>query len=179
MSEQHTTLYCYNHPQTETSLRCNNCDKPICPKCAIKVQIGYRCPECVRGQQKKFETAMWYDYPVVFIAVGILTLIGSILISLISRFFFGIFTFFLTPVIGYGISEVTRFIISRRRAKSLFQLAAISSLIFSLPLLLISVLALFSGGFSLGIILSVVWQGFYTFTIPTTIYYRLRGIRLK
>ncbi|MEN6392186.1 MAG: B-box zinc finger protein, partial [Anaerolineaceae bacterium] len=35
MTDNPPTLYCTNHPQTETSLRCNRCDKPICTKCAV------------------------------------------------------------------------------------------------------------------------------------------------
>jgi hypothetical protein len=67
MIEKTEELYCANHPQTPTSLRCNRCEKPICPKCAVKTPIGYRCKECVRGQQKIFDTAQWYDYPLAFL----------------------------------------------------------------------------------------------------------------
>jgi hypothetical protein len=44
-----TVLHCYVHPNRETSLRCNNCDRPICAACAIRTPTGYRCRECVRG----------------------------------------------------------------------------------------------------------------------------------
>ncbi len=57
-------LYCANHPHRETSLRCNRCEKAICPECAVLTPIGYRCQECVRAQQKTFDTNVWYDYPV-------------------------------------------------------------------------------------------------------------------
>ena len=57
-----TTLYCYVHPTRETSLRCNNCERPICAQCAVRTPTGYRCKECVRERQKTFETAEWYDF---------------------------------------------------------------------------------------------------------------------
>ena len=28
------TLYCVNHPNTPTTLRCSRCEKPICLRCA-------------------------------------------------------------------------------------------------------------------------------------------------
>jgi hypothetical protein len=52
-----TTLYCANHPEVETLLRCNRCGKPICMKCAVRTPVGYRCRECVYGQQTVFYTA--------------------------------------------------------------------------------------------------------------------------
>ena len=55
-------LYCKNHADLETALRCNNCNEPICSQCAIQTPTGYRCPECVRGQQKIFNTAKSQDF---------------------------------------------------------------------------------------------------------------------
>jgi len=48
-------MYCYVHPDRETLLRCNRCERPICQSCAVLTPTGYRCKECVRGQQKIFE----------------------------------------------------------------------------------------------------------------------------
>ena len=46
MSEINNTLTCTFHPNVETQLRCNRCNKPICIKCAKHTPTGYRCPEC-------------------------------------------------------------------------------------------------------------------------------------
>ena len=56
-SNDDNTLYCANHPKVETLLRCNRCGKPICTRCAERTPVGYRCSECVRGQQAVFYTA--------------------------------------------------------------------------------------------------------------------------
>jgi hypothetical protein len=72
MTVEAPKMYCANHPNVETSLRCNKCEKPICARCAILTPTGYRCKECVRGQQKVFETAKWLDYPLIFMIVAIL-----------------------------------------------------------------------------------------------------------
>ena len=74
------TLYCYIHPNRETSLRCNQCNRPICASCAVRTPTGYRCKECVKGQQKIFDTAEWYDYIFGFAMAGVLSLIASLLV---------------------------------------------------------------------------------------------------
>ena len=42
------TLYYANHPDRETVLRCNKCGKPICPECAVRHPVGWRCRECAQ-----------------------------------------------------------------------------------------------------------------------------------
>ncbi|MFU8773748.1 MAG: B-box zinc finger protein, partial [Anaerolineales bacterium] len=69
-------LFCVNHPQTETTLRCNRCEDPICARCAVLTPTGYRCKDCIRGLQKSFDTAEWYDYGVSFILAGFLSYLG-------------------------------------------------------------------------------------------------------
>jgi membrane associated rhomboid family serine protease len=49
-----TPRYCYRHPQVETSLRCNRCNKPICLKCAQRTPVGFRCVECVLEIEDKY-----------------------------------------------------------------------------------------------------------------------------
>ena len=92
------TLYCANHPDRETLLRCNRCGKPICTQCAIKTPVGYRCKECVRGQQKVFETATRMDVPLAFLTAGVLSWLGSYSAVL------GFFTIFVSPIIGVLIA---------------------------------------------------------------------------
>ena len=97
------TLYCANHPQTPTSLRCNKCGKPICARCAVRTPVGYRCKDCVRGQQQLFETALWYDYVVAaIIAAPLAAIAGFLVMSL------GFFVFFLSPVVGGAVAELVR-----------------------------------------------------------------------
>ena len=47
--------YCEVHPDRETSLRCNKCGRLMCTECAVLTPVGYRCRECVRGQQERPE----------------------------------------------------------------------------------------------------------------------------
>jgi len=170
MTEETPVLYCANHPDIATNLRCNRCEKPICPKCAVLTPTGYRCKECVRGQQKQFETAQWFDYIIAVLVAGGLAFAGSLLVR-----FLGFFTIFLAPVLAIGIAEAVRYSVGRRRSKRLFQLATAAAVLGCLPLLLQSLLGLFFGGFNL----SILWLGLYAVTLGSTIYYRLLGISIR
>lgn len=174
MSETPPTLYCANHPTVETSLRCKTCGKPICPKCAVLTPTGYSCKECLNRQQKIFETANWYDYPLTFFIALILSYLGSRLIPSL-----GFFTIFLAPIAGVGIAEAIRWITKRRRGKRLFQLAALAAVLGALPVLLQLLFSIFMGASFLSVLWRMIWQGLYLFTITSSIYYRLKGIQIK
>src|SRR5512140_2507734 len=96
-------LHCVNHPNVETTLRCNRCERPICARCAVLTPTGYRCKECVRGQQKIFETALWYDYVLAVVLAGGLSFAGSLLVQVL-----GFFTIFVAPIAGVVIAEAVR-----------------------------------------------------------------------
>jgi len=38
---------CYRHPGRETYIRCQRCDRPICPDCMRDAAVGFQCPHCV------------------------------------------------------------------------------------------------------------------------------------
>jgi membrane associated rhomboid family serine protease len=38
---------CYRHEGRETWIRCQRCDRPICPDCMREAAVGYHCPACV------------------------------------------------------------------------------------------------------------------------------------
>lgn len=172
-----TTLYCANHPNRETSLRCNRCEKPICVQSAVLTPTGYRCKECVRGQQKVFETATWIDYPIAVIIAIVLAYVGSLIASFLS-----FFTIFLAPIAGVVIAEAVRRATRRRRSRRLYLAAAAGVILGSLPLILIDGLAILLGGHTGGIsllgLLPLVWQVLYVFLVVPSFYYRLSGIQL-
>lgn len=159
-------LYCANHPTVETALRCNRCEKPICPKCAVSTPTGYRCRECVRGQQKTFETAQWWDAPLAFGVALVLGVLGSLIASVM-----GFFVLLIAPATGVIIAEVVRFVVRKRRSQVLFLSAAAGAVIGSLPFLLIQLLAMNLWGLAL--------HGFFTVTVGLSVYQSLKGINLR
>ncbi|GAA5105065.1 rhomboid family intramembrane serine protease [Alloalcanivorax gelatiniphagus] len=43
---------CYRHPDRETWIRCQRCDKSICPDCMRDAAVGFQCPDCVKQAAK-------------------------------------------------------------------------------------------------------------------------------
>ncbi len=179
--EQTQTEYCINHPKVETSLHCNRCGRPICAQCAIHVDTGYRCKDCVRGQQKIFNTAQTLDYPLAFVIAGVLGFLGSLVISLVGRlgFFAIIATIFIAPIVGSVIAGGVRLVTQKRRSKRLFQLATLGAALGGLPLILSAVAAMLLTGSGFAYLYPLIWQVLYLVLVPPTVYYRLSGIELK
>ncbi len=170
-----TIQYCTNHPNTETNLRCNRCEKLICSKCAVHTPTGYRCKDCVRSQQKVFETAIWYDYLFGFFFAGLISYLGSLIAPRL-----GFFVLFLAPIVGMVIAEGSRFITRRRRSKPLFITISAGALLGGLPLLLQQIISLLfflsQPDFTFGFLFSALWHGAYVVIVTSTVYYRISGL---
>lgn len=166
-------VVCYNHPDRETMLRCNRCNRPICTACAVLTPTGYRCKECVRGAQKNFETAKPIDYALAFVIAAALSFVGSLIAS-----FLGFFTILIAPIAGALTAEAVRGAVQKRRSKLLFQVATAGSIIGALPQLVIPLAALLLGG-GVGGLFGVLWPAIYTFMVASTLYYRLSGIQIR
>ncbi len=171
-------LVCANHPGRETSLRCNRCGKPICGQCAVRTPVGYRCKECVAGQQKIFDTARWIDYPLA----GIVTALG-VGLALLLLGFIGFWGLFLAPVVGGGLAEIVRWAVRRRRSRRLPWVALAGGLLGMLPHVVptlgFALLALF-GGADFGVVggaaFGALWPVINGGLVISTLFYRLRGI---
>ena len=167
-----TTLYCYVHPTRETSLRCNNCERPICAQCAVRTPTGYRCKECVRERQKTFETAEWYDFIFGFIIAAVLSAIAAFLVTLIGGI--GFFGWFLiaagAPTAAVAIAEGVRRVTNRRRSRPLFMTIAVGVILGALPVILIQVLR--------GDLFGILFQVIYLIIATPVVYTRLSGIQL-
>lgn len=172
MSEA-TITYCANHPTRETNLRCNNCGKYICAKCAVRTPTGYRCPECVRGQQKTFETARNLDYVLAFSVAVVLSAIGALIASRI-----GFFTLLLAPAAGGVIAEAVRAATGRRRSPRLFLLTAIAVVVGGAPFF-VEPLVFFLNTGNMGALLNILWPLIYSSFASSAAFYRLSGIELR
>lgn len=172
MSEE-TLTYCANHADRETRLRCNNCGKYICSECAVQTPTGYRCRECVRGQQKTFETANSYDYLIAFVVAAVLSGIGGFLSTVI-----GFFTILLAPGAGSLIAEAVRVATGRRRSPRLFQVAVAGVAAGAAPFVVLPLFFLLTRG-GLGALISLIWPLLYASLAASTAYYRLSGISIN
>lgn len=122
-------LHCANHPDRETVLRCNRCNKPICTQCAIQTPVGKRCPECVRSQQAKYYNAEGYD---LYIGAAVALIMGAGLGALaylflgLVGFFSFLLAFFVGSAAGGAVAEVIRRALRRRRARGMKVAATIA-----------------------------------------------------
>jgi hypothetical protein len=164
--------YCYVHPNRETGLRCNQCERPICASCAIRTPTGYRCKQCVKGQQNKFDTAEWFDYLFGFSVAGILSLIASLLAGVVGSF--GIFILllisFAASTVGVIIAEAARFVTRRHRSRKLYLIVVAGMILGALPF---SIAGIFMGDF-IGLIAQII----YLVIATPVMYYRLSGLQL-
>ena len=167
-----TELTCYNHPNRPTTLRCNQCDRPICASCAVRTPTGYRCKECVRGQQKIFDTSEWIDYVAGFFTTAVLGGLASLLVGLISNIgFFGWFIIAAgAPTAGVIIAEAGRFVTRRHRARPLYITVTAGSIIGAVPAFLFHLFY-----FDL---FSLLFLIIYIFIATPVIYTRLSGIQI-
>ncbi len=169
-----TTTYCYAHPTRETSLRCKRCDNPMCVSCAVRTPTGYVCKDCVRQQQKTFDTAMWYDYLIGFGVTFVLSLIASGLTGVIASFL-GFYMIFIAAAVGGGagafIADVALRAVNKRRSKPLFISCAVGVVVGALPVMVVL--------FFMGNMLALISLGVYIVVVTPTVYSRLSGIQLS
>ncbi len=176
-------MVCTNHPNKETSLRCNRCGKPICAQCAVQTPVGYRCRECVSGQQKVFETTRQLDFPLAAFVSGSAVGLATVLLSYLS--FWGLFV---APVIGGAIAEGVRVVVGRRRGRNLPLAAAIGGILGVLISLTYRICPylqwafLSSEGNQLaalgGTVGILIWPLISGALMISSMYYRLRGIQI-
>lgn len=158
------------------TLRCSRCGKPITPAEAIQTPTGYRCSDCVRQQQKVFDTSQPLDYVWGVLLAAILSLLASLATSVI-----GFFTILLAPAAGVGIAEAVRFATKKRRSKRLFRLVSIGIILGGLPMMAFTLinllLRLSAGAVNLFSFFPLGYQILFLVMAVPSAYYRLSGNR--
>lgn len=177
MTEQDPTINQKVTLEEEAQLRCNRCNKPITPATAILTETGYRCAECVRDQQRAFDTTKRLDPFLGFAVAAVISFAGSWLSGLL-----GFFTIFVAPGIGTLITNAVRLAVNRRRGKALNKAVLVGAIVGALPLLILAILPLLSGSGPLitggNNLLPLIWRAVYAALVSSSAYAQARGLRL-
>lgn len=119
--------HCYRHHDTPTSLRCYDCNKLICIKCANKTPVGYICPDCKRALEDTYYTAKSTDYLIALavalplsLAIGALVILGSTALGFWALFVMSAVGGFLGNLIGRIVKKA----IGNRRGRYIPHLVA-------------------------------------------------------
>ena len=161
----------------EIVLRCNRCNKPITPETAVLTPTGYRCKECVRSQQRIFDTTKGLDVPLGLLISALIAFGGSWLAGRI-----GFLILFVAPGIGTLIANAVRWAVRKRRSKALNKAVLWGSILGCLPLVIMRLLPILGangGQPALGGLLSLVWQAVYALLLVSSAYYQTTGIKLS
>ncbi len=154
MSAVPETTYCEQHPQRETSLRCNRCDRLMCPACAVPTPVGYRCRECVRAHEDRFFSGTALDYVVIFVVSALGAALAQLLIGLVGGFL--LLVILLAVPAGGAIATLALRLSGRRRGRWSGGVALAGVLAGSLGF------ALFLGGAGLG---TLIFAGIMAATV--------------
>ncbi len=121
--EEATVLHCTWHPQRETLLRCNRCDRPMCLECAVRHPVGLRCIECTRALRSplyRVSPAGYLRATIVAIAVGALAAVPAALLS----GFLWLLGLLVAGPLGAGVAEAVSIASGRKRGRPLAVIAA-------------------------------------------------------
>ena len=169
MSEYNNPQVCTFHPKRETLLRCNRCDRPICIKCAIHTPTGYRCPDCIRSQQKIFVTTKWFDHIIAAVLTAVITFVASLLS------FLGFYALFIALGAGFAAVWLVKKAIQNRRSPMLKYVMSGTALIVSLIPTLLSIVQQFQ---ALGYVFdyySLIWKLGFAVIVSGNIFYQLKN----
>lgn len=133
--------YCEKHPDRETGLRCNRCNRLMCGECAVQTPVGYRCRECVRQVENTFFTGTNVDYIVGFVTSLIVSALGAFLTGFIP---FWLAAIFIGIIVGGFTGEAVMRLTGKRRGRYTAQFAAGGALLGTLIVYFVTLIPTFT-----------------------------------
>lgn len=103
--ESEEPLRCAFHPDVATTLRCSECGRPICARCARPFPVGQLCPVCVRERRPE----PYRPSPLQLLAAGGATLGAAAVAGLLAAFIVGwgiVVSLLAGPVAGSVLAQV-------------------------------------------------------------------------
>jgi membrane associated rhomboid family serine protease len=86
MTEQ---AVCYRHPDRVAGVRCQRCERAICPSCMRQASVGFQCPDCVAARPQKVVTSrhlfQGHDEVVVGKVIIAINVAAWLLMTVLSR----------------------------------------------------------------------------------------------
>jgi LytS/YehU family sensor histidine kinase len=145
----------------------------------MQTPVGYRCSNCLRGQQAVFDTAQGYDHAIAAVVGAVGVGVATYLLG-----FLDLWGFFVAPVLGGILSGVIRTAVRRRRSHKLPLMAALGGglgVLVNLGLLLASILSAFGDPNNLVFIVRrssmILWPLAHGALVIAVMYSRLKTIR--
>mgnify|MGYP001159416944 FL=1 len=68
-------MNCNKHPKITTKLKCHRCETPICPKCLVQSDVGFKCIDCHKLSLPNINTI---SYPIQSILITTMCIIGAL-----------------------------------------------------------------------------------------------------
>jgi|SRR5690242_4141900 len=114
-------LYCANHPNVPTVLRCGRCEKPICARCRVATPVGYRCIECAGlAVVPTYAVSTPYYIRAIAAGAGVATAVGLVWAV------FPAFDFWAALILGLAVGEAVSLAANLKRGPGL-QVIAVAS----------------------------------------------------
>ncbi len=165
-SSEPTTLYCANHPDRETLIRCGRCGKPICLQCQVRHPVGIRCKECAQIRKDPLTTLTPAQYALAFVSALGASTVGGFIAPYLGLFF----ALFVGPAIGMGIAEFVGRVIGYKRGLPLTLIVSVCIVLGVVVAQLIVVLATGRVPLGAGLNLNVLVAVALGSIIPSIVY---------
>ncbi|WP_303672682.1 B-box zinc finger protein [Vampirovibrio chlorellavorus] len=126
---------CTTHPQTLTRLRCTECETPICPRCMVMYEVGFKCLVCARKRPNSLEQVQTRHWLAAgFSSLGFGWLYGwlhPVLMSVGLLWFLGlpILAVLVTYALGQQAGRLSHRVSGHKRHRGLAGLAFSSALL--------------------------------------------------
>jgi len=114
-------MNCNKHPQITTNLKCHRCEIPICPKCLVQSDVGFKCITCHKLSMSNINTINIPTQIILIVIMSIIGIVSSILIKTIQMLLIlpAIIHIIYWIILGYILSTISTKITKGKRSTRL------------------------------------------------------------